>query len=53
MSEVEQFWYALSKKWYGTEVPWGELDPRAQHNFIEAINVIISILNFYHKGKNG
>lgn len=53
MSEVEQFWYALSKKWYGKEVPWGELEPQHQHLFIEAINVIFGLLHFYNKGKNG
>lgn len=42
MSEVETFYYAICKH-TGSSRKWHELDPMQQHQFIQALNIILQI----------
>ena len=41
MSDVEKYYYTLQSKLGGT-TKWKELTPQQQHNFITAINIILT-----------
>jgi len=44
MSDVEQFYEAIRKKWPQPSRPWNELHPQEQMILIQAINMILQVL---------
>lgn len=45
MSEVEQYWEALRKKWSHPTPSYNELDPMEQMMLVQSINILLQILN--------
>lgn len=46
MTEVELFWASISSKWPAQPQPsWHELPPQAQFMVINAINMLLTVLN--------
>ena len=43
MSDVELFYYAIEKHFRKTSIPWNQLHPMQQVEFIRAVNVILDI----------
>jgi len=44
MNEVQQFYEAIRKKWPVPTKPWEELHPQEQMMLIQAINIILQVL---------
>jgi len=44
MSEVEQFYAAIASK-FGVKRKWHELHPVEQHQFVQAINMILQVVH--------
>lgn len=45
MSDVEQYWEALRKKWPHPTPSYQQLDPMEQMMLIQSINILLQILN--------
>lgn len=45
MSEVEQLWEALRKKWHHPLPSYHQLDPMEQMMLVQSINILLQILN--------
>ena len=49
MSDIEKFFYAAQAKQGGT-VLWEQLDPIAQMQFVQAVNVILQLTSLTQNG---
>ena len=45
MSDVEQYWEAIKKKWPHPLPSYHQLDPVEQMMLIQSINILLQILN--------
>jgi hypothetical protein len=45
MSEVEQYWNAIIKKWPTPQPSYHQLDPMEQMMLVQSINILLQILN--------
>lgn len=50
MSEVEQFYNAVMQKMNVTQVPWNDLHPLLQIQFIQGINDILQVVERVKRG---
>ena len=45
MSDVEQYWEAIRKKWPNPTPSYHQLDPLEQMMLVQSINILLQILN--------
>jgi hypothetical protein len=45
MSEVEQYWEAIRKKWSHPLPQYHQLDPMEQAMLVQSINILLQIIN--------
>jgi hypothetical protein len=45
MSDVEQYWEAIRKKWPNPLPSYQQLDPIEQAMLVQSINIVLQILN--------
>jgi hypothetical protein len=45
MSEVEQYWEAIRKKWSCPLPSYHQLDPMEQMMLVQSINILLQVLN--------
>jgi hypothetical protein len=49
MSEVEQYWNAITKKWPHPVPSYHQLDPMEQMMLVQSINILLQILNNHRR----
>jgi hypothetical protein len=49
MSEVEQYWEAIRKKWWRPLPHYHQLDPMEQMMLVQSINILLQILNNHER----
>ena len=49
MSEVEQYWEAIRKKWPHPVPSYHQLHPMDQNMLLDSINILLQILNNHRK----
>jgi hypothetical protein len=49
MSEVEEYWKAIAKKWPHPLPSYHQLDPMEQMMLVQSINILLQILNNHRK----
>lgn len=49
MSDVEKFWEAIRRKWPTPQPSFHQLDPMEQMMLVQAINIILQILNNHER----